>query len=402
MAKGQKREIEVNLRTPTSRKKLPADNNPYFERVTTGVYLGFRRSPGTGAETWLGRYRKDSKNKQIALGNVADLSHAEALEKLTKDRNADLDGKAVGKGERGVRGWTVARTVDEYIEAHKDAKKNPNWARNSRMRANNALFVRKGDDLVPRAIAKLRLVEVEKGDIQAMQRELAAKMEPASINRTVVVVRAAINWAVEEKKLKIKPLEGAKRAKEPKKPKAPRAKFPIPDCIQMIEAAPDFLQPILRCQLYTGCRPVGARRLVVEDVDLEGRKVWFTSLKGDDNQAFHRYYTSLSDEAAEFFADQIEGKEPTDPVFTNKAKQPWQETNLSKVFRNFRKRHEDHAKWKTMYSLRHSVITYVLLNGMTPSQAAEEYDTSLEYIEKNYNERNDDRARAAVPSMRIA
>ena len=45
----------VQLQFKTKRDGLPARQEHYFQLIHKGLHLGFRRSPSTGAETWVAR-----------------------------------------------------------------------------------------------------------------------------------------------------------------------------------------------------------------------------------------------------------------------------------------------------------------------------------------------------------
>jgi len=375
-----------NLTTKTSRKALPARHEPYPARVHTGLTLLFRKSE-SGAETWQVRARVYGGYKQKSLGavsNALDYTEAcdEARTQLQKWENDEPEADD---------SLTLTQLVKQYIKANKSLKANPNWEAETTKRAKQIVY--------ESSIGKARVSALRPKHIAALQRELAAGgMKSSSVNRSCTVVRAALNWAYREEMMTHQPHASVPRAKEGK-PEA-RNKFTMFEVSEVIRGAPEALQPILTGMAYTGCRPVGARRLQAKDVDPKHGRVWFTSLKGDSGQA-QKYYTTLNGAALDFFKAQIEGKNPEDYVFTQANGKPWSERNLPERFRTYREDAELEG-WDTLYVIRHSVITNAIKQGIPATQAAEEYGTSIEYIQKNYFERDDSLARQYAPVLDLA
>ena len=362
----------------------------------------FRRAPGTGAETWTARRKKDNRDyEQKSLGAVAtDYDYRDAAEAA---RKWDEEQTATGdSSDHKVLKWTVEKVCKEYIKAHKKTKANLDWERQVNIRVNNLLSLPTTNkpDRKPRTIASTTLGILQSGQISALQRELSASgMKSASVNRSMAPIVAALNWAMQEHGLKVNPLSQYKRQTVVNARR--RRKFSMEDCSEVVSRAPESLKPILTCMFYTGCRPVGARRLKVGDIDLKEKKVWFRSLKGKANSEYSTYYTSLNPEAIKFFRKQIKGREADEYVFTQDNGNQWGERNLAKSFGAYRKKGKL-DEWGTLYHFRHSVITHVLKAGMPSIQAAAEYGTSLEYLEKNYFERDDAKAMTFSPIMSAA
>ena len=420
----------VQLQSKTKREDLPARQEYYFQLIHKGLHLGFRRSPSTGAETWVARILlENGRYDRAPLGAVTSdfdfregqaAAIAAAAKALSSDAEVGTSQKQIAltvysyewetkthhgaereykkylldkKGARTLANKkfkirTVSDLVNAYIEAHGPLRANGGWVEESDKRASNVVHNRE--------IGRVELRCLEASDISSLQRELrAGGMKPASVNRSVAILRAALNWGYAEKLIASEPHKAAKREKAGAH--TARKKFPLTDCADVVKNAPAALQPILGCLFYTGCRPVGARRLKVSDVDLDVGRVWFTSLKGDSGEA-HRYYTTISGDAADFFAVQVIDKAPEDYVFTQENGRQWSERNLPKVFGTYRTA-SGLEGWDTLYLFRHALITHMIKVGMPAAQAAEEYGTSIEYIAKNYYGRDDDLARKFAVSM---
>ena len=72
----------VDLTTPESRAKLTPRATPYFQKVSPGRYLGFRRGPNT----WLAREQRsrEAKRKFHAIGPEAEHDYHAALAKAVE------------------------------------------------------------------------------------------------------------------------------------------------------------------------------------------------------------------------------------------------------------------------------------------------------------------------------
>jgi integrase len=403
----------IDLRSKSSRKPLAPNQNPYFESVHKGVHLGFRRAPGTLTETWLGRYRVNGKYVPVALGAVTkDFDHREAVEALlakVKDAQANPEptdkpklrkvainpvvprekgapkrkkGDTVEREEIKLTVTTVWDLVLVYIDQTYPSRLNPNWEAESTKRARQVVF--------EQPIGKVRLTDVRARHITALQRDLRKEgMSGASVNRATTILRAALNWGLVEEYLTHRPLAGVKRLPEAT---VKRKKFRPADCVEFIKGAPESLQPILSCMFYTACRPVAARRLQVQDVDLDGGVITFKSLKGSDNENFKTYSTHIAGAGLEFFRNMVEGRDPEEYVFLSATGVQWAERNLAKAISGYRSKKGLDKEWDA-YSFRHAIISHNVNQGMAESLAADQYGTSLQYIHENYFEADPAQAR---------
>jgi hypothetical protein len=70
--------MSTRIDTVTARAKLPILPDPYWQRIRTGLYLGYRKASGDTEGTGLARYRSKTTGQQWhALGHLSDsLPHA--------------------------------------------------------------------------------------------------------------------------------------------------------------------------------------------------------------------------------------------------------------------------------------------------------------------------------------
>ena len=238
----------VQLQSKTKREDLPARQEYYFQLIHKGLHLGFRRSPSTGAETWVARILlENGRYERAPLGAVTsdfDFREAQAsaidaaAKALSSDAEVGTSQKQIAltvysyewqtkmhhgaereytkylldkKGARTLakkkfKIRTVTDPVNAYIEAHGPLRANGGWVEESDKRASNVVHNRE--------IGRVELRCLEASDISSLQRELrAGGMKPTSVNRSVAILRAALNWGYAEKLIASEPHKAAKREK---------------------------------------------------------------------------------------------------------------------------------------------------------------------------------------------
>lgn len=374
----------TDLTTKAKRAKLAPNHKPYWQQIRKGLHLGFRKSPDSSAETWQVRERINGRYVFAALR--AD-DYPAAL-RLALAQSDQWNEKGVEqKATKGPLSWTLSECVDYYIQ--NDPKRLDDEERRHRrertLRSNALRFF--GE------LAEKKLGQVTDNDIKRRQDGLANEIAAKSVNRNYAAARSAVTFVCKRHKLNQNPFDGVERL--PQDDSAQVVKFTIPEAVAVVTGAPEPLQPILRGLLYTGARPIAMRTLRARDVDLRYGRLNIVSLKG---RKLKSGYVSLSDEALAFFQEQIKDKAASDYVFTSENGKQWTTNNLRVRFNRYRDEAMLADGWD-LYSFRHSRINAAVLSGMPTMQAAKEFLTSAEFIEKNYSGRDDDLARRFVPSL---
>ncbi len=236
----------VHIHKAGVRQGLKPRREPYWTRVQRGQYIGFRKLD-SGSETWIARLRAEHggefKHFYESLGHVTkefDFDEGKAAaqrwfpEKL-RELERDSDGDAV---------VTVADACRRYVEERKTSK-SPACARDAEARFERTVY---DEAIGNRHLAKLRAAQ-----IKAWRDDL--EMSPASRNRTLVTLKAALNLAVRERNVPatqaqewrdVKPLPGAYRRRD--------LFLDIEQRRALLKAAEGAVRDLIEAAMLTGAR----------------------------------------------------------------------------------------------------------------------------------------------------
>ena len=92
-----------------------------------GLYL---QVTATGARSWIFRYQREKKRREMGLGSVAALSLADARTSASEQRKLLALGKdpITSRRAAGAAGMTFGDAADAYIASHKEGWKNASQA----------------------------------------------------------------------------------------------------------------------------------------------------------------------------------------------------------------------------------------------------------------------------------
>lgn len=177
-----------SIRTKKARAdRLKPRDAPYYETLSKGCALGFRKSP-SGAETWLARFR-DRRGKQHwqPLGEFDEYDDAR---KAAEEWFAKMDGAAVRAPKRG----TVADALRAYLTDLRDGGRDD--AANdaaAKYKACRILHDTDADEL-----AAMALEATTKEDFRAYRSRLRGKngRGPKTVNRYMRQIAAGLNHAI--------------------------------------------------------------------------------------------------------------------------------------------------------------------------------------------------------------
>jgi site-specific recombinase XerD len=368
------------INTPNQRNNLAARHAPYYVQIRKGLALGFRK-PKSGPETWSARMRKANGNGYTFTSlEVDDVSPGDV--KSTAEDLAKTWAQAVQSGQeptqRTKKGMTVGDAVLQYIEYSAKHGKSEKWVKDQTRRATTYVWAYDLNDLP--------LTAVQAYHIEDHQNHLRTKMTAESVNRQLVVLRAALNWAYKRNWTDGK-AEWRKVGKmpeaQPEEKKRRKQAFNIEDRKAFCEVADAALQPICLFMLHTGCRPVEARRLTARDVHLDDGYVVLKHRKGKTSSEFHTRKFTLTAPLAKLLGTAVTDKADEDPVFTTASGMPWSMANLAKGIKTTRTDNQLSDKWESM-CFRHSFITDLVKAGIPALSIARVCGTGVTHIEKNY------------------
>jgi integrase len=369
------------LGSRSARLRLPVRKKPYFMTIDRGLALGYRRTQTAG--TWVMRITRDGGDWTQAIGKADD--HEEPGPDIMTFGEAQTHARELAKAGKPGGSNTVAAAIDRHETDL--ANRGGNIRSVPRVRLHlTAKLANKPVDALTQA------------DLSDWRDSLLTKMKPASVNRTITVVRAALNLAADENeritkrpwKTGLKAVAGAGKARNVILSEA--------DVRAVIGAAyrdSERFGELVELAGVTGARPSQLLRLQGEDVQADfinaskrqPRLMMPTSKKGKGEKKISRRPVPIPESLAKRLSGRT-GQLLQRPTGDS----PWEKINLSRHFELAIKGVELSQPKVTIYALRHTSIVRQLLAGVPIRVVAALHDTSVQMIEQNYSEHIADHA----------
>ena len=375
---------DIDLKSKTTRSELKPRREPYWERITTGFYLGYRVIQ-TGDGTWIARLRGDDGNQKYhALGAFKERD--DAL-KAAQSWRSQIDA-GVSQVET-----TVEAACKTYVN-HLKTENGQKSARDAEWRFEKRIY---GTKLGALPLAKLKTTDVRKwvNDQLAMDEdddEEDLRKSKDSANRNLASFKAALNLALKDRLVAtdagwktITPFRGVGRRREHLLTHAERS--------ALIAACPGDLALLVKGLLLTAARPGELARVTVADFDKRQGTIVLDGKTG-------RRIATVSTAAKVFFTEQAKGKLPSAFLLTNEFGQPWNKDNWKKIFKAA-VAEANLPDSIVMYHLRHAAISEMILGGIQTSVVAMLAGTSTAMIDKHYGHLQHDRTRAMLDAVAI-
>jgi integrase len=367
----------------TARLSLETRRKPYFDVISPGISLGYRRT--TTAGTWVLRAADGaggSWTRRIAVADdleasdgVNVLSHGQAL-----DRAREL-----ARGGSGGQPATVAEALDTYAADLRARGGLPGNA--SRVRHN-----------LPPALLAKSVALLSGREIRNWRDSLLARgMAPASVDRNLIALKAALNLAAKDDPR----IRNTSAWKLPRLPDAePTFHHVVLDteAIAKIVRSAYALDPafgrVIEVLAVSGARASQAVRLEIGDLRLDPPRLLMpTSRKGRRRRAEKRPVP-----ISESLAQRLQRNAADGPLLTMSDGRPWRPNEIAKRFPLL-----GAGKGISAYALRHSSVTRQLLAGLPARVVAAHHDSSVGQLEKTYSRFISDHAdaltRSALPDF---
>jgi integrase len=368
----------------TARLRLPIKKKPYFVKIDRGLSLGYRRNEASG--TWVMRVTKDGNDWTQAVGKADD--HETGPGVLTYGE-AQTRARELARGGKTGGAHTVAAALDRY---HDDLAS----------RGGAVSDVSRARGHIPHKLSMKAVASLTREELKTWRDSLRDKIKPASVNRVVTTLRAALNLAAEDSAGRIanreawrsglKAIGGAGKARN--------VILSDADVHAIIGAAyrkSDQFGLLIEVLVVTGARTGQALRLQGEDVQAQFRDpnskkrqprlMMPVSNKGRGEKAITHRPVPISAS----LADRLTGR--TGQLLRRPDGESWAVTNLPVYFDDAIAALELTTKARvTMYALRHTSIVRQLLAGVPIRVVAALHDTSVKMIEQNYSEHIADHA----------
>lgn len=386
----------TRIDTVASRSKLKPRRGPYWHRLSKGCYVGYRKMTAGGGGSWLARARDNEAGVQQLykpLGEFLELADHLRFDAAAKAAHAWFD--HLGRG--GVaRAATVSDACARYL-CHLKSTKSQRAVKDTEARFQN--YVLNHTKLAATELAKLTPAHIEswRESLQKLPTRSGGRRgerrSDSTLNRDMTCFRAALNLAYMDGLLttdfawrsKLRPIKNADQRRDLYLDRAQRVKF--------IENAPTDLGAFLRGLCQIPLRPGALAKLKAGDFD---RRLKVLKIGQDKSGKDRRI--KLPDVTAELFEAAAKDKLPTAWLLSRADGKAWD---------------KDAWKWPvkaaveaaklpdgtTAYTLRHSVISDLVHDGLDLLTVAQISGTSVAMIERHYGHLRSDVAAGALARL---
>lgn len=386
--------------TVDGRNRLKPRTPPYWHKLATGCHVGFRRMTFGSDGTWLAQAYDPSTSKQTrqSLGGLDQYPAHQRFDEAKKLAEAWFVHLGRGGTTKSV---TVKLACENYVRHLKDAGSVKNAADVA------ARFKRwvDADKIASISLQKLtrKIVEdwrnrLAKTPVQTnpfSDKTKTRKRAPSTLNRDMAALRAALNSAHDHGdvtndmawRVALRAVENADGRRDTYLDRTQRA--------ALILNADDDLGAFLRCLSLVPLRPGALAKLTVEKLNTQ-----LGVLTVGKDKAGRDRKIKLPPSTAKIFSAQTKDKLPAAPLFSRADGKPWDKDSWKKPI----KVAATQAKLPdgvTAYTLRHSVITDLVTNGLDLLTVAQLSGTSVAMIEKHYGHHRSDHAAKALARLAL-
>jgi len=329
-----RRVLDKSLDSREARRRLKIRGRPYYRVIERGLHLGYRRLGGGQAGTWVARFYIGEQSYEVQkIGIADDVSDADGVAVLDfwqaqdKARRAMVERAHRALGKHGP--ITIGDVMDEYLaylDGHKKSGSDARYRDSALIRPVlgdievnklTADHLREWMMQMARTPARLRTREGLKQQYASLDSTDAKRRRKASANRTLAILKAALNHAWREGKVpsnaawsRVRPFENVNTA---------RIRYlTIAEAKRLINACdPDF-RLLVQAALETGARLGELVALEVHDFNPDTGTLAIRTSKSGKSR-----HVVLTEEGAEFFAQVCAGRPGHATMFVKADGEPW-------------------------------------------------------------------------------
>lgn len=377
--------------------KPKAGDEPHWQRLRQGVYLGYRPSKKKAGGTWFARFydAEANRNARKRLGDYGTLSGHDVFKQAKADAEAWAETVETG-GERAREMDTVKDACTAYLEQRPGSIAEGVFRRH----------------VYSDPIAKVKLDKLRRHHLKAWRKRLEQapamvtrtrdaekkRMKPRSqstVNRDMVPLRAALGMVLKPGapntdaawQEALRPFKGADKRRELYIDRDERK--------ALIDATCDEAQPFVKALCLLPLRPGALAGLKVGDFDKRTRALTV----GKDKNGNPRQLT-MPQVIADFFEEQVKNKLPAASIFARADGAAWNKDAWKNPVKDAVKA-ADLPGAASAYTLRHSVITDLIRARLPILTVAQLSGTSVAMIEKHYGHLVRDDAEEALASIAV-
>ncbi len=390
---------DAKLETRTARAVLKPAGKPYYRAIDEGLHIGYRKGQN-GGKWVLRRYAGDQKYVVETIATADDtldpdgaivLSFAQAQ---AEARRRFTEAKRVAAGLPAQAGpYKVRDAINDYLAWLENNRKS---ARDARWRAEGLIIPELGDKVA----AKLTTAEVrdwrdkmanqaprlrtKKGKLQQFRTvddddpEEPARRRRATTNRTLTILKAALNHAWRERKIPTD--EAWRRITAFKEADAARARYlTLVECARLVNAASADFRMLVQAALQTGCRFGELAALTAADFNLDSGTLHIRVSKSGKGR-----HVVLTDEGISLFRTLGAGRASNDRLLLKADGGRWLKSHQTRPMKEACKnaRIDPPANF---HVLRHTWASHSVMSGMPIMVVAKNLGHSdTRMVEKHY------------------
>jgi integrase len=370
----------ATLETRSARLRLPVAKVPVFIKIVPKIGLGYRHNQTAG--TWVVRLSDGKgRNTRTAIGIADDYDEADGDKVLNfwqaQERARRL---AQGRSDDGaIMPLTVGQALNQY-------------ATDLQIRGGDAGNVTRVKVHLTQALARKNVALVRARELRQWRDGLAKKIAPATVNRTINALKAALNLCAEHDDGIV-----TRRAWETglaSIPDAAQSRNVILDeaAVRAVIAASyergQEFGLLVEAAAVTGARVSQLHRLEVQDLQddrTDPHLMMPSSRKGRGQKKISRRPVPIPVSLAAKLRRIAEGRAPTAPLLTKPTGDRWGRGDHWRPFARAVGATGLDPGEATLYALRHSSIVRALLAGVPVRVVAVNHDTSVAMIERTYS-----------------
>ena len=385
--------------TVEGRTRLKPRTPPYWQKITTGCHIGYRKSKGTDG-TWLAQAYDSASQKQTRQ-SYGKLDHLPAHQRFDEAKKmAESWFEHLGRGG-STKTITVRNACESYTKHLNDSGSTKNAA-DIEARFKRWIYA---DTIADQALTKLTRKTVQdwrnrlaKTPVKTNPHSNPSKTRersPASLNRDMAGLRAALNFAHDNGdvtndmawRVALRAAENAGTRRD--------TYLDITQRSALISSAENNLAEFLRCLSLLPLRPGALATLTVDKVNIQ-----LGILTVGKDKAGRDRKIKLPPTTASIFSSLTKDKLPTAPLLTQYNGQAWGKDNWKKPIKTAAAA-AGLPDAVTAYTLRHSVITDLVTNGLDLLTVAQLSGTSVAMIEKHYGHHREEHAAKALAGLNL-
>jgi len=373
--------MALSLNRVDQRLKLAVRRDPYWQRLTSGQFIGFRRISTDTPGTWLARFYDGQRYHSHPLGDFADLAEKDRYDAAMSVAMPWFRHKSAG----GLSGdLTVSSACASYAD-YLAVERSEEAAQDAKGRFRRLI------DTLP--IGGVKLAKLTPRHLAEWKKSVLANSKArSSFNRNATVLRAALNLAHKRQEIisdlpwreELRPLRNATRRR--------KQYLSAKDRSLLIESANDEVRPFLLSLTLIPVRPGDIANLRVSDLDSRSGTLRIPAGKTGARSI------PLPSDAVEHFIECARGKHPAAWLVSRRDGGQWQRYAWRDQIREAVKTAKLPAA-TVAYTLRHSTITDLVTDGLDLFTVAQVSGTSIAMIEAHYGHLQQEHARAALERL---